>query len=471
MHRRRGGHPARHAVAVATAALLCLPLLLSPSASAAPAPRADETSDARARELAAAGVLENSSAAVQTAAAALSKIAAELPAARAAVHSAAGELIGARARVVAADAAVQAAEARVTAASGDVTTASAAVDQGRHDVGIFARQTYQDGGLAELQQVVDAGDPANVLERANQLRSVFRYRDASLQRLTDDRLTLAGKQADLTQQQQQVRSARQAAQDEATRVQQVAVRAQQAEGRVAELVSRQQQALSGAKADRAQDQQKYQQARDASQELAARIRAAAAAAAAQLRARQAAQAAADRAAADQAARQQAAAAAAAAAANQPPPPAPPAPRSAPAPSAPRSGGRLQWPCYSCPLTSPFGWRVHPIFGDLRFHAGVDMGAPIGTPVHAAADGVVTYAGYASGYGTLVVISHGSVGGRDLSTAYAHMSTLLVTMGQSVSQGAVVGRVGNEGNSTGPHLHFEVRVDGEPVDPLGYVSPP
>ena len=132
---------------------------------------------------------------------------------------------------------------------------------------------------------------------------------------------------------------------------------------------------------------------------------------------------------------------------------------------------MSWPCYGCPLTSRFGWRTHPIFGDQRLHAGIDMGAGIGTTVHAADGGTVTYAGVASGYGTLVVISHGVVGGRDLSTAYAHMSRLTVSEGQGVSRGQKVGEVGNEGNSTGPHLHFEVRRNGDPVDPLDYVDPP
>ncbi|MCW2777378.1 MAG: Peptidase, partial [Frankiales bacterium] len=157
---------------------------------------------------------------------------------------------------------------------------------------------------------------------------------------------------------------------------------------------------------------------------------------------------------------------AAAAANRPAPPVPRAPEPV---SQPRPG-RLLWPVDG-PLTSHFGWRRHPIFGDMRFHAGIDIGAPYGTEVHAADDGVVTYAGPASGYGTLILISHGDVGGRDFTTGYAHQSALLVDVGEHVSRGQTVGRVGNEGNSTGPHLHFEVRRDGEPVDPLDWVSPP
>jgi murein DD-endopeptidase MepM/ murein hydrolase activator NlpD len=131
---------------------------------------------------------------------------------------------------------------------------------------------------------------------------------------------------------------------------------------------------------------------------------------------------------------------------------------------------MLWPADG-PLTSRYGWRTHPIYGDQRFHAGIDIGAGYGTPVIAAESGTVVFAGEASGYGTLVLISHGTENGKDLATGYAHMSALLVTEGQRITRGQQVGRVGNEGNSTGPHLHFEVRLDGDPVDPLGYVTPP
>jgi murein DD-endopeptidase MepM/ murein hydrolase activator NlpD len=94
------------------------------------------------------------------------------------------------------------------------------------------------------------------------------------------------------------------------------------------------------------------------------------------------------------------------------------------------------------------------------HEGIDIAAPVGTAIHAAAAGTIVYAGWAEGYGNLVVIDHG--GG--LATAYGHQSAIYV-MGGQVSQGQVIGAVGSTGHSTGPHLHFEVRLNGEPVDPL------
>ena len=125
-------------------------------------------------------------------------------------------------------------------------------------------------------------------------------------------------------------------------------------------------------------------------------------------------------------------------------------------STPSASGFI-WPV-SGPVTSPFGMR----WG--RMHTGIDIGVPYGTPIHAAASGSVIYAGWMDGYGNLVFIDHG--GG--ISTGYAHQSGIAVSNGQSVTQGQVIGYVGCTGHCFGPHLHFEVRVNGTPVDPLGYL---
>lgn len=116
------------------------------------------------------------------------------------------------------------------------------------------------------------------------------------------------------------------------------------------------------------------------------------------------------------------------------------------------------------ITSPFGYREHPIFGRQILHSGIDIGVDYGTPVHAADGGVVVEAGWISGYGYAVVIDHGN----GTSTLYGHNESLAVSSGQSVSQGQVIAYAGSTGNSTGPHVHFEVRVGGEPVDPNSYL---
>ncbi|MEN9203773.1 MAG: peptidoglycan DD-metalloendopeptidase family protein [Thermostichus sp. DG_1_6_bins_120] len=117
-----------------------------------------------------------------------------------------------------------------------------------------------------------------------------------------------------------------------------------------------------------------------------------------------------------------------------------------------------------PITSPFGWRVHPIYRSRRFHAGIDFGVPTGTPVRAADRGTVIYAGWYGGYGNTVILNHG--GG--ITTLYAHNSRLAVGVGQVVQRGQAIAASGSTGLSTGPHLHFEVRVNGQPVDPRRYL---
>jgi len=125
-------------------------------------------------------------------------------------------------------------------------------------------------------------------------------------------------------------------------------------------------------------------------------------------------------------------------------------------STPSAAGFI-WPVNG-PVVSPFGWR----WG--RMHEGIDIGVGYGTPIRAAASGRVVYAAWMDGYGNLVAIDHG----RGISTAYGHQSSIAVGVGQVVSQGETVGYVGCTGHCFGPHLHFEVRINGSPVDPLGYL---
>ncbi len=126
-------------------------------------------------------------------------------------------------------------------------------------------------------------------------------------------------------------------------------------------------------------------------------------------------------------------------------------------------GGLMWPVRG-PLTSPFGWRVNPIWHTREFHPGIDIAVGTGTPVHAAAAGVVSYAGWLTGYGNVVIIYHGS----NVSTLYAHLEKYIVRKGQAVRKGQVIAYSDNTGWSTGPHLHFGVYVGDKPVNPLKYL---
>jgi murein DD-endopeptidase MepM/ murein hydrolase activator NlpD len=204
--------------------------------------------------------------------------------------------------------------------------------------------------------------------------------------------------------------------------------------------------------------QQQEEARRARQEAERR-------AAAEAEAAAEAAAAAERAAAERAATERAATAAPAPRSRPSPAPAPPPP--SPPPSGGSSGGGgggsssssgFAWPLCA-PVTSEYG----PRWG--RMHQGIDQGASTGTPIGASKGGTVIYAGWQGGYGNLVLIDHHD----GVVTAYAHQSRMAVSRGQSVSQGATIGYVGNTGNSTGPHLHFETRVNGSAVNPRQYLS--
>ncbi|MEM6599501.1 MAG: peptidoglycan DD-metalloendopeptidase family protein [Cyanobacteria bacterium P01_C01_bin.69] len=128
-----------------------------------------------------------------------------------------------------------------------------------------------------------------------------------------------------------------------------------------------------------------------------------------------------------------------------------------------ASGKMVYPS-SGPITSNFGSRFHPVLGYNRFHAGTDFGAPSGSPIRASETGVVIFSGWYGGYGNTVILDHG--GG--LTTLYAHASRLYVTEGKTVRKGDTIAAIGTTGLSTGPHLHFEVRRSGEPVDPLAFL---
>lgn len=129
-----------------------------------------------------------------------------------------------------------------------------------------------------------------------------------------------------------------------------------------------------------------------------------------------------------------------------------------------SGGRLAWPVKG-EITSRFGTRIHPVFKTKLMHTGIDIRASEGTPIKAAAPGETLFAGWLRGYGQVVILDHG----RDLTTVYAHLSRINVEEGKIVKGGEIIGNVGSTGVASGPHLHFEVRINGDAKDPLGYLA--
>ena len=129
----------------------------------------------------------------------------------------------------------------------------------------------------------------------------------------------------------------------------------------------------------------------------------------------------------------------------------------------RASGKMVFPSQG-PITSGFGSRFHPVLGYSRFHAGTDFGAATGSPIQAAETGIVIFAGWCGGYGNAIILDHG--GG--IATLYGHASRLYASEGEAVKKGDAIAAIGSTGLSTGPHLHFEVRQNGEPVDPMNYL---
>lgn len=130
------------------------------------------------------------------------------------------------------------------------------------------------------------------------------------------------------------------------------------------------------------------------------------------------------------------------------------------------GGQFLFPLdYYSRVTSEYGWRIHPIYGYEKFHSGIDFGAPTGQPIKAAYNGEVILSEYSSSAGNYIMINHGN----GLVTVYMHCSKLIASVGQMVEKGETIGLVGSTGNSTGPHLHFSVRLNGEYVDPGPYIG--
>lgn len=294
------------------------------------------------------------------------------------------------------------------------------------------RAIYIHGQLNYLQVIMGAKDFSDFANRLELLKRVVRSDYSLLQEIRQQQAAIQLKKDKLEAQRRQLAS-----------LESDALHTQQ---KIAEKKAEQQEVMDEAKAQRAAAEQMEAELQASSNDIMRQIQAHEA----KIRAQQ------------EAARRQAEAAARAAraakAAGRKAPP-------VPVYKAMVIGtGRLSRPCGG-PVTSPFGYRIHPIFHTRIYHAGVDFGVPSGTPIHAADSGIVIYAGSGMrGYGNVVIIDHG--GG--LSTLYAHNSSLTVRAGQSVSKGQVIARAGSTGYATGPHCHFEVRRNGAPTNPMGYL---
>ncbi|WP_027345497.1 peptidoglycan DD-metalloendopeptidase family protein [Hamadaea tsunoensis] len=345
--------------------------------------------------------------------------AARLPAAQDRVAQAQGAVVAAG---VQADTARRTADSATLAQHEAENTVAQRNDQvaaARGRLSSFAVAAYTGSAVAEFNMLLEVRDPGDMVQRIGYLQRITETERSAIDRARAARLAaqaaansaeLARRRAVDAQAAARERLAdAQAAQDEAT----AAVSA------LAQLVTDQKAAAAAADAQRAAVLQQYNEQKAESERIAADLRAWERAHAAT-----------------------------------------PAPVLQP-------GARLLTPVAGW-KSSDFGMRYDPYYHVWQLHAGVDLAADEGTPIYAAAAGTVTYAGWAGGYGNYTCVRHGLYRGRTMSTCYGHQSRILVDVGQRVRQGQLIGRVGTTGASTGDHLHFEVRFDGDPVNPLPYL---
>jgi murein DD-endopeptidase MepM/ murein hydrolase activator NlpD len=408
--RRPSPRPAASACSVGAAVLALLVIVLSP----APAARADDIGTKQSQIEAA---LKAANADLDDATGATTAAAAELSAVQNTLASAQKTLAADRVALATAQGDERAAAQAASVARGTLARAQQARDAAadrviaqRHAISSYAVAAYETGATPDALLVVAAGDGAgDYLQRAGLLNAASRGQARILRQFTARRVALSAAEDAVAQKTQVVVEKERAARAAVGRVAAVTSSAQAATDQLAALGRRRTQALAGAEAALAAQRSRVAQLQVESNQIATLIRA----------------------------------------------------RAVRGTGVVGKGGLL-WPTPG-PVTSSFGYRVDPVTGKYALHAGLDIGAPTGAQIRAAKAGTVIFAGQETGYGNYTCLDHG--GG--FSTCYAHQSKELVTVGERVAQGQVIGLVGDTGYTTGPHLHFETRVNGTPVNPAQY----
>jgi murein DD-endopeptidase MepM/ murein hydrolase activator NlpD len=372
---------------------------------------------------------------VQAAAQAYAEATAELPDAEAALANANGAVIAASVAVDQSKAKVLTAQAAVATADDQLTVAENKVDSTRTTISSIAATAYEGSGLTTINVLMNPGSPTDVLTRLSLLDRMQQSQNAALDGYITARAQAKDAYNETVATRAAAEQARQAAAAALTRSQSAEAAAQAADESVAQLVAATKTAVAVAQQNKAATLAAFNE-----------LEAENAAVTRQL----AAQAAKDTAAA----------------------------RGKPAPSShsgPVTGtsGYFRMPVHGWE-SSPFGMRFDPFYKRWQLHAGVDIAAAGGTPIHAAGSGRVIRAGWAGGYGNYTCIDNGiyhgpgAYHGRDVATCYGHQSKILVHVGEYVSTGQTIGRVGETGAATGYHLHFEVRINGKPVQPVSWL---
>jgi murein DD-endopeptidase MepM/ murein hydrolase activator NlpD len=402
----------------------------SPSAAVAD-PRADQQRiDEEVAE--ASATLEHATERAQAAAVQYATADAELPPAQARLAAAQGEVTAARVRADKAEREADRAEAELVLAGDRFDDSVAEVERAREDVAEFAVAAYKGSRLTGVNLLLHARAPAEAVERLGYLDHVAGVERAAVDELTTARLFARQAENDATIAHEHAESTRLATEAALARAEVAGAEAELAAAEAETLAESRAEALEIAESERDESLRRYEEVEAEADRIEAELRA-------------------------WEARQRAARRAAA--------------RAPAAPALPATGGEpatgFLMPAQGW-QSSPYGMRFDPFYGVWQLHAGLDIAADGGTPIRAVEGGTVVRAGWNGGYGNYTCIGHGTHGGQGLSTCYAHQSEILVSTGQSVGRGEIIGRVGTTGASTGDHLHFEVRLDGSPTDPVPFL---
>lgn len=395
----------RRAVAAVAVPAAVLGLLGSPASADDPEARQEEVQQQLADVH---DDLHESSAAVQAAAAALARSRVEIPRAQARLAAAEGRVSAARAVAEASRERLEFAKAELARAEADVAAALGVLDKRQEQAGKLSRAIYMIGPAGFATAVFDSGSISDLAARSTYVYALLSDAAGNVREASAARVEVANKASILTARRTALAERDREVRESLRRIESYAAEARAAKAAVDAQVAARAAAMAVAERERAADLARYRALQEESRRLAELIR-----------------------------------------------------RNAISRGNGRAGALL-WPTEG-PVTSGYGYRTHPIYGYKRFHAGIDIGAPTGQRIVAVATGTVVSAGAMGTYGNLVVIDHGN----GLATAYAHQSRIAVRSGQRVARGTVIGYVGSTGASTGPHLHFETRVNGDPVDPMRY----
>jgi murein DD-endopeptidase MepM/ murein hydrolase activator NlpD len=355
--------------------------------------------------------LEGASKALEAAAADLAQSRVQLPGARAAYDAAMGKLATARDQLELIRQRLRELRAQQQKVEVEIEQAQQRIAYSQVLIARIVRYQYQSGGFAELQMILESESPTEFIQRLVATQSVTDSQSAVIDQLTADEAVLAAREQQMQVTADAIEAAKIEAQEQVDRLRTLAQEAKDAKAKIKALISMRTKALAVAEEQRQAEKQRLADLKDAQAELAAQ-----------------------------------AAAASSSGAGLP-------------------NGELNSPIPGAPMVQGVGWRTHPVYGYLSCHTGIDLSASSGTPIRAARGGVViwTKADLSGPYGNNTLVDHGD----GLSTFYAHQSAFNVSPGQRVHTGQVIGYVGTTGYSTGPHLHFEVHINGVPYDPMAW----